>query len=298
MNSNLSLIPSTNLTFDFEANPIAEMTLSTLKQTHKEHNIHDEPIMGVHHYEFIERAMALCAERNLSYEIDTIFAAQNRDKSRPGVALLPKVEEVHGKGAVEAHIIRRVFTTIQIHDGATDELTTTLAIAYHQQGIQVAIGPCVRICHNQCILSAESLVSNFGKDKVSTEQLFVVMGEWLDNFHVQMVSDRARIQRMKDRILSEVEILQLIGQLQVARVAHDSKDKSISKETKAYPLNQGQISIFTENLLKLKQTQGLITAWDAYNIATNIYKPGKTNVPIILSQNATLSDMLYTNWAA
>ena len=49
----------------------------------------------------------------------------------------------------------------------TDELTTTLVIAFHQDGIQAAIGPCVRVCHNQCILSPERSVSNYGKDKVT-----------------------------------------------------------------------------------------------------------------------------------
>ena len=32
-------------------------------------------------------------------------------------------------------------------------------------------GPCVLICHNQCILSPERSVCNYGKKKVSTEEV-------------------------------------------------------------------------------------------------------------------------------
>ena len=49
-----------------------------------------------------------------------------------------------------------------------------------------------------------------------------------------------------------------------------------------YPLNQGQISVFTEELLKLSLEQPRITAWDVYNVATEIYKPGKTDFPAMI----------------
>mgnify|MGYP001064426154 CR=1 FL=1 len=38
-----------------------------------------------------------------------------------------------------------LFTTIRIKDWETDELTTTLVVAYHQDGVQAAIGPCVKL---------------------------------------------------------------------------------------------------------------------------------------------------------
>ncbi len=64
-------------------------------------------------------------------------------------------------GGVEAHILRRIFTTLRIDNDQTDELTTTLVMTYHQDGMQAAIGPCVKACHNQCILEAERMVSTF-----------------------------------------------------------------------------------------------------------------------------------------
>lgn len=282
--------------FDFETNPIQRMSIATLKKTHREDDIYGKPVRGIYPHEAIERVVTMCGSYNLSSQIDNIFAAQNKNKIQPGVAILPMVEAVYGPKAIEAHILRRVFTTIQIKDGETDELTTTLAIAFHQDGIQMAIGPCVKICYNQCILSPERTISNYGKGKVSTEDLFAIVSEWLKDFHGQMGLDRERIQRMKDRVLSADEILQMIGLLQVYRVAHDCKDKNISDKSKAYPLNQGQISVFTEDLLKLQHAQSQITVWDVYNVATNLYKPGRTDVPVIISQNVILSEILSTHW--
>lgn len=295
METNLGIIKNQS-TFNFEENPVEEMTLATLKRTHKENDIYGNPVKGIYHFQLIDRVAEMCHKHNLNYEIESVFAAQNKNKNMPGVVVLPQVEKTHGEKAIEAHIVRRVFSTIQIKDGSNDELTTNIALAYHQDGIQAAIGPCVTVCHNQCILSPEKLISTYGKDKVSMEKLFSIIDLWLRDFHGDMTADRERIERMKARILTPDEILKMIGLLQITRVAHDSKDKSLSDKVKSYPLNQSQISIFTEDLLKLQMQQQQISIWDMYNIATNLYKPGRTDIPVILPQNATLSDMMSEHW--
>ena len=208
------------------------------------------------------------------------------------MSILPQVEQIHGEKAVEAHILRRIFTTIRIKDWETDELTTTLVVAYHQDGVQAAIGPCVKICHNQCILSPERSVCNYGKKKVTTEELFDTVDGWMANFEVNMNEDIGRIQRLKRRIISLEEVYMYIGLLTALRVSHDSSDKNLSSSVETYPLNQGQISVFTEEVLKLAMTKGQITAWDLYNIATEIYKPGKTDFPALIPQNGAMAELL------
>ena len=108
---------------------------------------------SIYHYQVLQRMMDICEKYNLDYEVEEIFAAQNRNKTQPGVSILPQVEQTLGEKAVEAHILRRIFATIRIKDWETDELTTTRVVAYHQDGIQAAIGPCVKVCDNQCVLS-------------------------------------------------------------------------------------------------------------------------------------------------
>lgn len=278
--------------FDFQKNGIEVMNFETLQRTYKENDIYNNPVQGIYHYQVIRRMMDICEKYSLNYEVEEIFAAQNRNKTQPGVSILPQVEQTHGEKAVEAHILRRIFATIRIKDWETDELTTTLVIAYHQDGIQAAIGPCVKICHNQCILSPERSVCNYGKRKVTTEEVFDTVDGWMANFEVNMNEDIERIRRLKQRIISSEEIYMYIGLLTALRVSHDSSDRNLSSSVETYPLNQGQISIFTEEVLKLVAAKGRITAWDLYNVATEIYKPGKTDFPALIPQNGAMAELL------
>ena len=154
-------------------------------------------------------------------------------------------------------------------------------MAYHQDGIQAAIGPCVKICHNQCILSPDRSVANYGKGKVTTEELFETVDGWMANFEVNMNEDLERIRRLKSRTVSMEEIYMYIGMLTAMRVSHDSADN-----------NQGQISAFTEEVLKLSLEKSRLTAWDLYNVATEIYKPGKTDFPSLIPQNGAMAELL------
>ena len=278
--------------FDFQKNGIEVMNFETLQRTYKENDIYNNPVQGIYHYQVIRRMMDICEKYNLDYEVEEIFAAQNRNKTQPGVSILPQVEQTHGEKAVEAHILRRIFATIRIRDWETDELTTTLVVAYHQDGIQAAIGPCVKICHNQCILSPQRSISNYGKKKVTTDELFETVDGWLANFEVNMNEDIERIQRLKRRIVPMEEIYLYIGLLTALRVSHDSSDRNLSSTVETYPLNQSQISIFTEEVLKLAMSKGQITAWELYNIATAIYKPGKTDFPALIPQNGAMAELL------
>ena len=281
--------------FDFQKNGIEVMNFETLQRTYKENDIYNNPVQGIYHYQVIRRMMDICEKYNLDYEVEEIFAAQNRNKTQPGVSILPQVEQTHGEKAVEAHILRRIFATIRIKDWETDELTTTLVVAYHQDGIQAAIGPCVKICHNQCILSPQRSISNYGKKKVTTDELFETVDGWLANFEVNMNEDIERIQRLKRRVISMEEIYMYIGLLTALRVSHDSSDRNLSSSVETYPLNQGQISIFTEEVLKLAMSKGQITAWELYNIATEIYKPGKTDFPALIPQNGAMAELLLSH---
>lgn len=273
-------------TFDFNAQKVEIMDLQTLKRTHLEDGADGNPLRGIYHYQAIETVAGICAKYGLDYHIEEIFAAQNTSKHMPGVTLLKKQELVLGERAIEAHILRRIFTTVRIDNLQTDELTTTLVLTYHQDGMQAAIGPCVRMCHNQCILGAERTVATYGKNKVGIDDFFGVIDGWLSRFEVQMTEDRGRIERMKNRLITVPEIYAFIGLLTALRVMHDSKHEQLSAHvTGDYPLNQSQISDFTEKVLLKMQEKPMLTAWDLYNVATELYKPGDTVIPSLVSQN-------------
>ena len=100
------------------------------------------------------------------------------------------------------------------------------------------------------------------------------------------------IRRLKEKKVSPVEMYAYIGLLTALRVSHDSSDKRLSSKVETYPLNQSQISIFTEDLLKLAEEKQTLTAWDVYNCATELYKPGKTDLPAMIPQNGALAEVM------
>lgn len=273
------------LTFlNFQEESVQTMDLATLKRTQKEH-IGGVPLREIYHFDAIERALGLCSKYGLDYQLEEIFAAHNKNKQFPGTSLLEQAEAQYGKNAVEAHILRRVFTTIRINNFETEELTTTLALAYHQDGIQAAIGPCVKVCHNQCVMFAERRAFTYGKEKVSVEGLFQTIDGWLADFQNQMSADRARIEMLKNTRLSHEQVITFIGVLASIRVAHDSKDKSLRDVVETYPLNNTQVNAVTEELLKMMQTKTFLTGWEVYNAMNLRYKPEEAEIPTLIPQN-------------
>lgn len=283
-----------NLNFDFENNPVEVMNLETLKRTFAENDITGKPLRGIYHYDVIDRLANLCDKHGLDYQVEEIFAAQNKNKVQPGVVVLPQVERQYGPRAVEAHVLRRIFTTIKIENWSNEEMSTTLVVTYTQDGIRMAIGPNVRMCHNQCILCADHIIANYGKEKISTEMLFEEADRWLFNLENDVVRDRERVDFLKNTVIQPKDLFTLVGILTTYRVAHDSKDKKLSQQVETYPLNQGQISLFTERLLQLKSEKKELTAWDVYNAATELYHPGKTDFPALIPQNWAFVQALFS----
>ena len=281
-------------TLNFEQQKIQEIDFQTLKQTYKEIDVYGNPLRGVYHYEVVNQILERCERYGLKYNIQDMFAANNNSKQYPGVSILPQVEAIHGTGAPEAHILRRVYTTINIHDQQDDELTTNIAIAYHQDGVQVAFGTTVKICRNLTILGADQIVSNYGSQKLSNELIFQSVDNWLLNFGEYKERDYRIIHAMKDIQTTRADVFRLIGMLTAIRVSFDNSIGDVRERLGNYPLNQAQISIFTENYLRETETRenDNLSLWDVYNLGTHIYKPATTEIPNIIPQTAALFDVL------
>lgn len=287
----LNPIEETN-TFDFENNKNIELSLQTLRRTHKENDIYGNPLKGIYHYEAIERIADEAERHGLMPVVADLWAAQNPSRTAPGVVLLPQVEAVTAPKAVEAHILRRVFCSLNLMKYDDGEKCTNIAITYHQDGLQVAIGQRVTICRNQTILGAERMTQSRGNDRRSIEEIFDLVSRWLDEANTITELDRARIEAMKAQMLTRETALQYLGLFNVLRVAADSHDKRLRDRVSVAPLNQAQLSIFAENLAKSLLNSPCISAWDFCNLATEIHKPTTADMPRIIPTNAALFDLM------
>lgn len=279
-------------TFDFEAEKNIELNLETLKRTHKENDIYGKPLKGFYHYEAIERIAEAAENRGLMPVVSDLWAAQNGSKSQPGVVLLPQIEAVTMPHAVEAHILRRVFCTLNLMKFDDGEKCTNIAFTYHQDGVQIAIGQRVTICRNQTILGAEHTAISKGNDQGSINDLFATVEKWLDNAATITDSDRQRIERLKAQRLDRPTALMYLGLLNCMRVAADSRNKALRDRVRVAPLNQAQLSIFAEHLTERLMLSDGLTAWEFLNLATEVHKPTTADMPRIIPTNAALFDMM------
>lgn len=285
--------------FDWEKCKTQALTLEQLQRTHRETDVYGNALKGVFHFQLILQILDMCREMGYNVEVFDLFAAQNRDKTQPGVVKLPQVEAQYGVNAVEAHILRRVYANVRITDFDDAETTTNLAIAFHQRGIQVGFGPNVIICHNQTLLNPELYVSSYsekGRPGTGLEvtQIMDSVRGWLIDARMLIDSDRQKIERMKNIEVSADKALTLIGMLTAMRVKADTTRKSI-RENITYPLNQSQITVFTEDLLEKFHDNNRLTAWDLYDSATNLYKADRMDIPSLMPQSRAMTAFMEEN---
>lgn len=285
--------------FDFEKAKTQAITLDQLSRTHREDDVYGNPLRGIYHFDLFNKVIDECTELGYNVEVYDMFAAQNRDRQSPGVVRLPQVEAVKGQHAVEAHILRRVYANIRITDFDNDETTTNVAVAFHQKGIQIGFGPNVMICHNQCMLSPELYMSSYSEkgkkgSGMDVAAMLDTLKSWLVDARHIIETDRERIAKMKETRITAEQMFLLIGLMTATRVKADTSRKSI-RENITYPLNQSQITLFTEDMLEAYHDKEFVTAWDMYNSATNLYKANKMDIPALLPQNRAMVNFMKAN---
>ena len=285
--------------FDFEKAKTQAITLEQLSRTHREDDVYGNPLRGIYHFDFFNKVIDECTELGYNVEVYDMFAAQNRDRQSPGVVRLPQVEAVKGQHAVEAHILRRVYANIRITDFDNDETTTNVAVAFHQKGIQIGFGPNVMICHNQCMLSPELYMSSYSEkgkkgSGMDVAAMLDTLKSWLVDARHIIETDRERIAKMKETRITAEQMFLLIGLMTATRVKADTSRKSI-RENITYPLNQSQITLFTEDMLEAYHDKEFVTAWDMYNSATNLYKANRMDIPALLPQNRAMVNFMRDN---
>ena len=286
---------------NFAEKSVQVLTLEELEKSYHENLTTGEPVGGIYHFALIQEVLEMFEKRGLKPVVQEIFAANNKDSKRPGVTVLPQLEEKFGERAIEAHLLRRVYANIEIRSDETDDIVTCLAVAYHQKGIQLGIGPMVKVCHNQTILGAQDVVSNYTcysgqsrKDKYSLEMVMNRAQRWADDYEPFQKVRRERMAALKSAQMDRNGMLQLIGVLVEKRILHDTNN-DVLRISQPYPLNSSQINETSEQLIALMRHDEPISYWDAYQQLNTVLKPSRMDIPQVLPQSLALFETMYEN---
>ena len=288
-------------TLDFTENKVQVLGLDDLEQSYHENHVDGTPVNGIYHYVLIHQLLEIFQSHGLQPDVQEIFAANNRDSQRPGVTVLPEVEERDGKGAVSAHLMRRVYANIALRCDESDEVVTNVAVAYHQRGIQLAIGPMVKVCHNQCIMGRPDVVANYGcfhneswtKENRTVDHLLNTAAAWAMAYEEQQKVRNKFFQQLREKDLGDDwDVKELIGHFVMRRVRVDSRDPRIHEPVE-YALNSAQINEATANLVvALIPKPHSLTFWQAYQCLNSVLKPDKMDIPAVLPQSLALIEEL------
>ena len=90
-----------NKMFDFDKAKVQTLSLAQLERTHRENDVYGKPLRGIYHFELLNTLINECTNLGYNVEVYDLFAAQNKDRSTPGVVLLPQVEAQYGERALK-----------------------------------------------------------------------------------------------------------------------------------------------------------------------------------------------------
>ena len=278
-------ITETRKTFDFSKEKVQTITLAELEATYKENDVYGRPLGGIYHSDLINGISNMARNAGLEVEMGDMFAVNNLDGKRPGVALLPEVEEKEGERSIRAHLLRRVFAVIRLAAPNLPTSCPAIAISYSQHGIQIGIGPNIHICRNQTILCAKQMISNFGyrrlemdkKDLAGPDWWRPTVEGWIDEVAKGVMQQQWAdiIQSLDEQLVYESDMQQIFGGLMQLRIQADTSEKSL-RTGEIPPLTQSQINHCMERVLIKhfgKGGAGMCTKWDILNAMTDTLKP-------------------------
>jgi hypothetical protein len=267
---------------DFQINPVEYLELDELKLSVDECNTGNTPCNGITHYNLWCEIANLLMQRNIRFKVEPIAATDSKNRVMPGVSIIPAMEDKYGKGSIQSHLLRRVIGKITLPEYADEEHGSGLAINFHQTGIDIAYGMNVWVCGNLSIYG-DTFIRSYGKDSVPLKKMYEIISDWLYQMDAFRNTDVSVVGQMKQQLLDHtVAIPSLVGKLAMQAVRAAYLDSRV-----VAPLNIGQVSTFTKNLLTDhgNELQEDVSVWHLMNLATDIIKPGKMNAQDILHQS-------------
>ncbi len=265
------------------------ISFDELKLSLDEKMISGKSVHGMSHVDVIDNVSNIINKRFIA-NIEDIYVSNSGPSKIPGVSVLPYVEQIKGEKSIEAHVFRRLITGFSIETG-NDEWNTKIAISYHQNSIEIAIGANIKICNNLSIFNYDNYLST---KNIKLTHMFDIVSDWIYKHEEHIYFHENTINKLKNIEFSLDNCFQFIGLLTAIRVEKDSNTiKNYINDKNIYALNQGQISKFTENILSSLSisNNNTLSGYEVYNIGTNLHKPQSMEISNIISQNTEFSSI-------
>lgn len=149
------------------------------------------------------------------------------------------------------------------------ELIPSIAIAYSEEGIQVAMGTNVRACSNMNIFG-ENFYATYGSNKLSFDNLKLIIKEKIKSISELQEENYKTIKYLDSKILPSIGIRIITNKLFEKAV-----DANANRNNKSSILNVSQVIKMQEEILKKKDRilEGQFTAWDLTQAGTENLKP-------------------------
>lgn len=299
------LDPISNNNVDFfpiSDNKVRSISLEQLKASADIVNKNGQMVHGVNAYTLIQNVCLTASELGYTPKIRDLFVADNRNKVCNGIEVNKQLAEAY-KAANDtenlpfaATTFNRVYTVITLDELKSSTHIASIVVTRTQRGTAISVGANCTMCRNMTILGSEFSVATYGKNSIRNEYLIEALRTMLKNYDFQR--DMAILEAMKKIVLTNEDLIKIIGQLTLIRAATDSQIKEVRQNfgVENFALNNSQINRLCEGVLLTFKRNKVVTLYDFYQVATAVSKPIDLAFENIIPQVKEIFTLLNDNY--
>lgn len=223
---------------------------------------------------------------SIKHSFGDVYLCRYGSSGSEGVEPLYERTREHGESSLGSLLVRRTLTLIKFTDFHDAEMEFNLAINNLQNGIQIALGPEVRVCRNLCIYGGNivSTMNTRGQQGFTYENLKEHITGWVRNLHERYENIIKVIKAMKAYQLTNPDIFpEFFGRLMFEALINQKNGNTSF-------LNQTEVVSYQRDFINktkdLTEVDKIKNVWDFYNMGTATLSYAKTDSSRLLSANA------------
>ena len=242
----------------------------------------------IEHYELLDQITQVLADKGVVYEEKPIHVHQ-----RAARIIKLKDQTFENGTPIDHWHFEKLIIQIALPYPSDKDSNASIAIAYHDKGIDVSFGANIHICDNLTIFTRNRVLSTYGANKVNFEQMMELFNGWASNFNQMREQDIRLIQMFKGYQVLYNEVLSWVG-LQMSRAVGHAYNSGNSV------LNINQVSSLTREMLRvgiLTEEAQQTSLWNVLNACTAILHPENVEFSGYAQVHAELAEQMMKDFA-